>query len=177
MGPTATVLLNHVPGAEEVQRLGQLVDEISPHFGRSLGILETDEYHEYPEEDRREILLPTSFHVRSWYSLDSPTNGHTEHEQLGRACLSVARPPQGLIDFGGALLPHPPAHMLQGMWLWEHVEWSDVEPFFSEMVRSIPGAVFTLPYQTAGGRSWASHVCDVQFMAAWLTHPWFHMIK
>lgn len=161
MGPTAAVLLSHIPDARELQSFRRLVEEESPHLAPSFGTPGTDQDNERPEEDRQEILLRTAFLVRSWYSLVSPTNGRAQHGQLGRACLSVARVAQGMIDFGGALLPPLP----------------DIEPFFSEMVRGIPGIVLTLPCQTANGRTWATHVCDVPFMEAWLIHPRFHMIK
>ena len=177
MGPTAIVLLDYVPAAEEIERFGQLVNEINPHLEQSLNTPETERYGLYPEEQRQEILLCTSFHVQSWYLLISPINGDQEHKELGKACLFVAKAAQGLIDFGGAILPQLPDHMYKQMWLWEQAQWSDVQPFFSELARSIPGNIYTLPYLTAGGREWASHICDVQFMEGWLAHPNFHMIK
>ena len=177
MGPSAAVLLSYLPGTGEVKSFDQWVEEIDPSLEHSLGIPEADDFGELSDEERREILFHTSFLVRSWYSLVSPTNSKKDHEHLGRACLSVARAAQGLIDFGGALLPPLPSPMLRGMWLWEHAQWSDIEPYFHEMVQHIPGKVFTLPYQTAGGRIWACHLCDVQFMENWLAHSRFHMIK
>jgi hypothetical protein len=45
------------------------------------------------------------------------------------------------------------------------------------MIAGMPGKVFTLLYQMAGGRTWARRLCDAQFMESWMAHLNFRMVK
>ncbi|MGA5363523.1 DUF6368 family protein [Streptomyces purpurascens] len=45
------------------------------------------------------------------------------------------------------------------------------------LVASLPGQVKEVSYDTGGGGRWMRHVGDTEFLAAWLRHPDFHMIK
>lgn len=103
-------------------------------------------------------------------------NGRGDHLVLGRLCLTLARRFGALVDFDGALEPdaHPPG-----------VPYAEPDVEQSELllasihaaVAALPGTVHEFRYQTWRGTPWVSHVGDTEFLAAWLNHPRFHMIK
>ena len=128
-------------------------------------------------DERQEVTSHTSLEVASWYLIYSAINNGYSHFNLGHACLRIARATQGLIDFGGSLMPKLPDHLAQRRWTKNSPTWSEVEPYFSEMTSSIPGRIITIPYEVGDGRIWAYHIGDVEFMENWLVHPRFHMIK
>lgn len=45
------------------------------------------------------------------------------------------------------------------------------------LAASLPGRVLEMPYEIADGRHGYIHVADHTFLAAWLAHPQFHMLK
>jgi hypothetical protein len=80
-----------------------------------------------------------------------------------------------LVDFTGALMP---ASSSEGIVTrGAQANWSDVSEPTEGMIAALPGRIVALPYETANGREWVSHVCTPDFMAAWLQHPLFHMIS
>ncbi|TDC84772.1 DUF6368 family protein [Actinomadura sp. 7K507] len=102
--------------------------------------------------------------------------GHNDHLVLGRLCLTLARRFGAFIDFGGALQPgtRPPGIP----YLEPDAQQSELLlASISSAVRAIPGTVFEFRYQTARETPWVNHVGDAGFLAAWLDHPRFHMIK
>lgn len=94
----------------------------------------------------------------------------------GRTGLTLARRFGALVDFGGALEPdaRPPG-----------VPYAEPDVEQSELllasihaaVAALPGTVHEFRYRTWRGTPWVSHVGDTEFLAAWLNHPRFHMIK
>jgi hypothetical protein len=102
-------------------------------------------------------------------------NDREDHRVLGELSLHFARRVRGLIDFDGALMP-PAA---EDIFVSRRAEanWSDVSELTERMIAALPGQIVALPYETVNGRQWAGHVCTPDFMAAWLQHPLFHMIK
>lgn len=103
-------------------------------------------------------------------------NGPIDHLVLGHICLTLARRYDALVDFGGAvdLADHPPKI---------HYFTDDIEEAeqliaaIEAAISTLPGKVYSIRYETARGTPWVSHVGDAEFLAVWLTHPRFHMIK
>jgi hypothetical protein len=102
-------------------------------------------------------------------------NDREDHRILGELSLYFARRSRGLVDFGGALMPPRGEHSM-GTRL-EEANWSDVSEPTERMIDGLPGKIVAVPYETANGRQWISHLCTADFLAAWLQHPFFHMIK
>jgi hypothetical protein len=96
-------------------------------------------------------------------------NGWNDHVLLGRLSLFLAERFNALIDFGG-LLGHR-----------NDASDQDQTACLAEaraMASSLPGRVWEMPYVTYGAGGCAySHVGDREFLAAWLDHPDFRMIK
>lgn len=87
---------------------------------------------------------------------------------LGHLALALARRLGALIDFDGVLgYPTPrdetvdDAHLARAR----------------ALVASLPGMVAEVSYDTGSGSRWFRHVSDVEFLAAWLRHPEFHLVK
>ncbi|MCP4155124.1 MAG: hypothetical protein GY757_45790 [bacterium] len=103
-----------------------------------------------------------------------------DHRVLGELCLYFARKLNGLIDFNGALTP-PIRGKVKTLFHERYSgsgnNWEDWEPHFNEMVRGMPGRLFSIPYVTITGMTWVSHIGDAEFMVSWLQHPNFHLIK
>lgn len=108
---------------------------------------------------------------------DAMCNGKEDRVIMGELVLHFATLFDGIVDFGGALMPPLPAHMYEDMWLWEKAQWADVESYVRQMLDPIPGKIVSIEYYTPNGRTWAYHVADATFLKAWLKHPHFHMIK
>ncbi|WP_425423858.1 DUF6368 family protein [Spirillospora albida] len=83
---------------------------------------------------------------------------------------------EALVDFGGALIPDalPPG-----------VPYGEPDTEQSELLlasissgaRALPGTLDELRYQTARETPWVNHMGDADFLAAWLQHPRFRMVK
>lgn len=103
-------------------------------------------------------------------------NGDNDHLVLGRLCLTLARRFEALVAFGGALIPDdlPPG-----------VPYGEPDAEQSELllasissgVRALPGILHELRYRTARDTPWVTHIGDADFLAAWVEHPRFHMVK
>lgn len=99
---------------------------------------------------------------------------------MGELALYLARTKGGVIDFGGALIAasvwrsEGPSKLL---WIFERANWADISEPCEQFLGSLPGRVVGIPYRTANGRTWVTHMCDVEFLEAWLKHPDFHMIN
>jgi hypothetical protein len=103
--------------------------------------------------------------------------GDGVNEILGGLVLHVAELFDRAVHLGGALLPGLPEPFFKDGWLWEKANWSDVEPYFTAMVKDMPGRIVGFPYETHNGRTWASHIADATFLRAWMAHPDSYMIK
>lgn len=95
-------------------------------------------------------------------------SGAVNHMPLGHLALALARRLGALIDFDGVLgYPTPrdetvdDAHLARAR----------------ALVASLPGMVAEVSYDTGSGSRWFRHVGDVEFLAAWLRHPEFHLVK
>ena len=102
---------------------------------------------------------------------------------LGELALQCARIFGGVINLHGALEvgTRTPINLetvdeliaqLEG-----NLDWAEVSKATEAFLRAMPGRVLTVPYQTLDDRTWVEHICDAEFMQAWLKHPSFHMIK
>jgi len=176
MGPSACVIFNELPSERQIKELETSlnVKKFSIDFGF---VFPGESYWDYDEEELASIEKKTSMSVCGAFEISCPCNSSEDHRSLGEAILIASQQLYGLIDFNGAIYPPLPKEMYEGMWLWEKANWSDIEPFFSEMISDIPGNIFTIEYETANNRVWAHHICDSEFMNHWLKHPMFRMIK
>ncbi|MGW2744255.1 DUF6368 family protein [Streptomyces sp. NPDC001450] len=82
--------------------------------------------------------------------LSAGSSGRPNHRALGRLALTLARRLDATIDFDGMLFEGP-------------------SPF--------PGTLREVSYDTGDGERWVRHVGDAEFLAAWLRHPGFHLVK
>lgn len=95
-------------------------------------------------------------------------SGPANHRMLGHLALALAERLDTLIDFDGLLGHSTPRD-----------DTSNEAPLdrARALVASLPGRVAEVSYDTGGGRRWFRHVGDVAFLAAWLQHPGFHLVK
>ena len=94
----------------------------------------------------------------------SPAN----HRVLGHLALALAERLDALVDFDGPLSwPTPRDGTGTGAFLDRA----------RALVASLPGRVTEVSYETGDGGRWFRHVGDVEFLAAWLQHPGFHLVK
>ncbi|PSL00765.1 hypothetical protein CLV63_101241 [Murinocardiopsis flavida] len=83
--------------------------------------------------------------------------GRANQLLLGHVARALAQRWDALVDFDGLLLgrdPHGPP-----------------------LLRSLPGALYEVPYATDDGQRLRRHVGDSEFLAAWLRHPRFHLVE
>ncbi|OLT35188.1 hypothetical protein BJF79_07035 [Actinomadura sp. CNU-125] len=79
------------------------------------------------------------------------------------------------MDFCEALIPAPPARRA---YLEPDAGQSEVLlASIDAGIRGLPGTLYRLRYQTARETPWVQHIGDAEFLAAWLEHPRFRMIK
>jgi hypothetical protein len=103
-------------------------------------------------------------------------NQKEDYKILGELALYLAKMFKGLIDFGGVLLP-PMRPERWNQMSFGKLDWVDVCEATKQWLQTMPGRIIAIPYQTANDRTWATHICDAEFMAAWLQHPGFYIIK
>jgi hypothetical protein len=97
-------------------------------------------------------------------------NGRIDHRILGELTLLLARRYKAMINLQGAL--YPPLKRGRDI-LDATVE--EVEQYIREL--SLPGEICHVYYTTGRYTPWLYHLVDADFLAAWLQHPHFHMIK
>jgi hypothetical protein len=98
-------------------------------------------------------------------------SGQNNHLLLGCLARFLAERLDALIDFGG---------LLGGGFSLHDISREEERDPLAEtrvLVASLPGRIWEMPYATYGGGYGYSHVGDLEFLAAWLGHPDFHMIK
>jgi hypothetical protein len=102
-------------------------------------------------------------------------NQRGDHLMLGHLCLGLARRFNAFVHFNGMLnlvtLPASPEITLTKQ------EADDAMALQAERIRRLPGSVFGLRYRIQTGRYGILHVGDATFLAAWVRHPRFRMIK
>lgn len=202
-GPTASVLLKTGPTESQLEQIQSTIESISSRregddiwVGSTAsigGVVDTDgrwfifsvdqiNAREFDYEEEELIQLEQSIGYRPSHviSIAAMCNGNEDHRILGEIVFYFAQLLDGMIDFHGAILPSAPS--LTGrnkdiLWLYTQASWSDVKKDFEKIEKGTAGQIFTLTYQIDTGRTWASHVCDTQFMKSWLASDHFHMIK
>jgi hypothetical protein len=101
--------------------------------------------------------------------LSATRNRSDDHLLLGHLALFLAERFHALIDFCGLLGRRYDDAMSQR---------EAACPAESRaLVLSLPGRIWEMPYATGGEGCGFSHVGDREFLAAWLIHPDFRMIK
>ncbi|MFJ2739200.1 DUF6368 family protein [Streptomyces sp. NPDC087440] len=100
--------------------------------------------------------------------LGAGRSGPANHRALGHLALAFAERLNALIDFDG-VLSHPTPRDETGT--------EELLERARALVASLPGRVAEVSYDTGGGGRWFRHVGDVEFLAAWLQHPGFHLVK
>ncbi|MFI5643242.1 DUF6368 family protein [Kitasatospora sp. NPDC051705] len=94
-------------------------------------------------------------------------SGRENHLLLGHLALAMARRLGSPVDFDGVLgYPVPRDDTGDGTDLARA----------RALVASLPGKVAEVSYDTGGAGRWFRHVGDVEFLAAWLRHPDFHLV-
>jgi uncharacterized protein DUF6368 len=128
----------------------------------------------------KDIAQCFGFLPQSRIFLEAGCSDAADHRIMGELVLYLARSMHAAIDLHGELIPASSLRQEKATdlpWLFKEASWSDVAGPVERFFKSLPGKIFAVPYPTAGGRTWVTHVCDAEFMEAWLRHPEFHMIK
>jgi hypothetical protein len=125
----------------------------------------------------KDVFRPFALLPCAGIGLQALGNQKEDHRILGELALYLAKAFEGLVDFGGALLPPNYDAFCRNPLFFKQANWEDVREPFEQWQQTMPGRIIAIPYQTASGRTWATHIGDAEFMAAWLQHPGFHMIK
>ncbi|MEW9527402.1 DUF6368 family protein [Microbispora sp. NPDC049125] len=105
-------------------------------------------------------------------ALFAGSSGRTNHLLLGYVALVMARRFSAFIDFDGAL-----GYRRRLLDLVTENETRRTEA--RQLVSSLPGVIKEVSWSYPddyGSHGW-SHVGDAEFLAAWLEHPEFHLIK
>jgi Family of unknown function (DUF6368) len=112
-------------------------------------------------------LLPELGHT-PWLGveLSAMCNSAEDHQLLGELCLAFARQFDGIVDFGGTILPEP---SLDGEAALPAVS---VPLFFDGR-----GTLYAASYKIDEGRYGTCHYGDAALMQAWLRQPQFRMVK
>ncbi|WP_422733897.1 DUF6368 family protein [Micromonospora sp. WMMD558] len=139
-----------------------------PAFDQTgVGVFFLAEDEEIPAEDEDYSALPKP--PVQGLVLGAGCSGPVNHLLLGHLALALANRFDALIDFDG-ILGHPtPGDGTDRDACLNHAR---------ALVASLPGSVAEVSYDTGGGgRWWLRHVGDAEFLAAWLRHPAFHLVK
>jgi|SoiMethySBSTD1v2_1073268.scaffolds.fasta_scaffold70043_3 hypothetical protein len=135
--------------------------------------LDVDRSSAWCERIAQEFGLSPMAEIR----LSMGCNEREDHRILGELSLHLALHFGGLIDFTGALMAPIGDRNAAALSQWWQANWSDISEPTERMLAELPGKVLGMPYETANGRQWVSHICTPKFIAAWLQHRHFHMIK
>lgn len=135
-----------------------------------------EEFGEDAERYSAEIGLAFGFRPVQDIGFVAMCNGTEDHRVLGEMCLWLARRFGGVVGFGGALLPRLPSALAE-RWVRGQLSWDDVRPLHERMVEGMPGRLAECLTGVEPRNTWAIHTADAEFMASWLEHPSFHMVK
>jgi len=142
---------------------------------------DADDYIDEADDQNVAQAIAATFRFlpKSYISIAAGRNQAEDHRVLGEVALYFARAYGGVIDFGGALIPSSTLSEEQRSDILQLYgsNWSDIAAPLEQFFARLPGRLIAVPYETADARTWVSHVGDTEFMAAWLSHPDFHMIK
>ncbi|MBN2023989.1 MAG: hypothetical protein JW809_14490 [Pirellulales bacterium] len=188
-GPAAAILLREPMSADtradvrgNIRRLASEVDGDDFWIQGRPFILTLGPEYENELEEYAESGVP---HIIGWPPRDvigfaAMCNDRQDHRFLAEPCLRFCQRMQGMVDFGGALLPPicgEVQHLFRKYLSREGSDWAAWVPHVQQMVEDLPGHLFAVPYTTVAGCDWIYHICDAEFLEAWLCHPHFHMIK
>ena len=122
---------------------------------------------EYPEEleDVENEGVPAAF---GWTPRDvvvfaAMCGRPSDHRALAELCIRAAVALDGIVDFGGGLLDLPSLYTTPGLHT-AHVEGLD-------------GSLFVTSYSGPSSQRIVTHYSDAAFLAAWMEHPKFRMVK
>ncbi len=183
-GPTVSVVLPVEPTDDGRLAVQAVLDALGPG-ATSFKVTWTREPTD-PGDDVAwldDVARHFGFLPRSRILLAAPRNHADDHRMLGELALQCARTFGGAINLHGALEigTRTPINLdtvddliaqIEG-----NLDWSEVSKPTEAFLLAMPGRVLTVPYQTLDDRTWVEHICDAEFMEAWLKHPAFHMIK
>ena len=127
------------------------------------------------------------------HALGIGCKSHEDHLALAKVTLALANEFGGLVDFNGDLLPPiegPLEQLPDNYWamMFGHrhkdsdpsgpgTASSDWEPYFDEMIKGIPGRLYTVPCTLNSGKQWIHHYGDATFLKHWMKHEHFYLIK
>ncbi|MFF7041141.1 DUF6368 family protein [Streptomyces massasporeus] len=131
-----------------------------------VGVFFLSQDEEIPAED--EDYSPFSRSPVQGLVLGAGCSGPANHQVLGHLALVLAERLDALIDFDGLLSCPTPRDDTGGGESLDRAR---------ALVASLPGRVAEVSYDTGDGGRWFRHVGDVEFLAAWLQHPGFHLVK
>ncbi len=191
-GPGAAILFEHPLTDEKKDMAYAEIKFLADAFFHERGVNEWEDNfwiagepfcYDIGEEYEGELLdyqeeLEGSFEwvPQDIISLGANCNNKVSHRLLGYLCMRFARKLDGIIDFGGTLLPNSRDKVFLRLWS-EHfsgkrVAWKLVERYHTQMVKGMRGRLWSIHDE-----GWPCHMCDHEFMEAWLNHKDFHMIK
>jgi hypothetical protein len=135
----------------------------------TIGPWQADEH-----DEEAELVDAIGYQPGTQITLCAMVNSDYDHLVLGHLALALARRYDALVDLGGPLpVPRPPGST------WPH-SWQD-EPqqvaATRTVIASLPGRVYEIAYRTVTGGTWVHHLVDARFLAEWLAHPDFRMVK
>jgi hypothetical protein len=141
----------------------------------------------YPGEDedwptrRADLERVFGFSPVAGLWLGMGVNQDDDHRILGEVTCHLSRLLGGVINFHGALLPTAPEVATEWPWRGQHVDLSRIAsrttPATDQWLASFPGKMVALPLEKAAGKIVMCHVGDAEFLASWLAHPEFRLVK
>ncbi|MBO6797459.1 DUF6368 family protein [Maricaulis sp.] len=187
MGPVASALIRQALSREQKARLVALLKSRASHWREddfwfcpsskkaeqadslTAGFfLETESFY-YPADELDQIERVIGFRPRAIVSLSALSNQPADHHILAELIAWIAQEFDRWIDFGGSILPVSIEPLGPG----GEIATDAANAYLDK----IGGRVFSLPYLTASGEHWVSHVCDPEFARNWMEHDDFHMVK
>ncbi|MFI9408057.1 DUF6368 family protein [Nocardia sp. NPDC052316] len=189
MGPVASVLLRNPVSDAQVDRLMRTGFRVCAHrdewvledpaaLGISgdvsdAGLVGVSVRQDYSAHER--LVEAIGFRPVAAIGAWMACNGDADHRLLGHLCLAFALEFDALVEFGGALTPFAwPAHIPNVNPSRE--QRAEIAQRTSHALRRLPGRLYAVNHGSRS-RPRESHVCDAEFLDAWLRHPRFRMIK
>lgn len=112
-----------------------------------------DEWCDPNAEELAQVANEFGFEPKSSVSFCAMCNDACDHQVLAELCLATAKALGGVIDFDGTI--SSPDYALDGL----------------------PGRLRAVFFDRRSPGSGFSHYCDADFLAAWIQHPAFRMVK
>jgi Family of unknown function (DUF6368) len=176
-GSVASVLIPERAGLDEAQVRAWLNAYLDSRKARRAGndfwlderpfiVAITSRESEAAQEADAELAPELGWSPWLEIELAAMCNDPLDQRLLGEVCLYVARALDGIIDFGGAILPEPD---LSGPTALPAVS---VPLFFDGR-----GTLYAASYKIDEGRYGTCHYGDAALLQAWLKQPKFRMVK